>query len=188
MTNRVLDQNLLELLKSLSLRVKNLEAQRDAVRRNDIRLGKMVVATEPVKGAISLTNLDDKSVTYLGIPEPAIFSYSGDLVVTAGPRDYAPPHTVPKDCSAIEIVVSLREPSTSDTSLLIWFNNGQSMKTITLPAGEYSTVLGVNIPVGRNQTIYPQLSSVGTDAHELAVIVRFGYPRSPELSPDEDTA
>lgn len=180
-----IDIGLIPLIRNLITRVARLEAQGSAVRRNDIRLGDVVVKTDPTNETIVMTNVNTKARTHLGIPAPAEFSYSGVLGVAGDDTDYAPPHTTTRNTVVTEIVLALRETASGTVTVQVWTNSGKSMVSVSLLAGDTVVVQGTNIPVQKNTLIYPKITASGTDAHDLSVTVRFGQPLTGDLSGDE---
>lgn len=51
------DENLLALIKRLSERVDRLEKHRDRTRRNDIRIGDLIISWDEDQSMMTLTNL-----------------------------------------------------------------------------------------------------------------------------------
>lgn len=51
------DENLLELIKRLADRVDRLEKSRDRTRRNDIRVGDLIISWDEDQSMMTLTNL-----------------------------------------------------------------------------------------------------------------------------------
>lgn len=51
------DQNLLDLIKSLSSRVDRLEKHSERIRRNDVRIGDLIISWDSDQSMVTLTNL-----------------------------------------------------------------------------------------------------------------------------------
>lgn len=76
MSNRSLDMGLVDMLRNMQTRIERLEAQNSAVRKNDIRLGDMVVTADREFNRICLKNLITGDEVCIGDPDDAEFSYS----------------------------------------------------------------------------------------------------------------
>ena len=156
-------------------RIRRLEAQNSAVRKNDIRLGTLVVTADPDYGRIGLENVKTKEKVFVGDPADAVFSYSGPL--ESGST--SPPHIMRQASVAREIVVSCLPANVSDADMefQIDFNDGEVILEVTLPAGDDLIVRGITLPIGINQRIYVTCTTTnGTDAPavDVSVFVRFG--------------
>lgn len=171
MSNRNQDQGLIELIRAMQSRITKLETQFASSRRNDIRLGDLVVTTDRDTNRIKLKNLVTGSERHLGDPDDVEFSYSGLL---SADDSFSPPYVMPQTSAANTIVLAQRESSGSVT-VDIYFNNGSYVKTVTMLDGETTHIEGVNIPVGINTQIYVAITDVGGEgAQDLSVIIRFG--------------
>jgi hypothetical protein len=163
-----------------------LESQDSAVRRNDIRLGKMVVTTDSVYNRIGIQNVRTKERTYIGNPQDAVFSYSG----VVGEGSVSPPHLLPQTTVARELAVGVLAGNTStvDTVFTVYFNDAELGVTITLPANQTVGIRGINVPIGMNQNIYvvcTDTNATDTPPIDPSVFVRFGAAASLDLTETE---
>lgn len=180
MSNRSLDVGLVDMLRTMQTRIERLEAQNSAVRKNDIRLGDMVVTADREFNRICLKNLITGDEVCIGDPDDAEFSYSGILVVSGDETDISPPYIMPQTSIAKSIVLAQTE-NLSEVTVDVYFNNGRYAKRVVLPNATTSIIEQVNIPVGINQSIYVKLIDVDdaeSGSRDLSVIVRFGTPVS----------
>ena len=171
--SRSLDTGFIDTLRSLIERVARLETQNNAVRKNDIRLGRMVVSTDPLYNRIGIQNVKTKEQVFIGDPADAIFSFSG--TITGG--SVSPHHTLPTATVAREIVVSCLNANvgSGNTEFLVHFDDGNISVPITLQANTNLESHGVNIPMGANDNIYVEcLSVAGLAPSNVVVHVRFG--------------
>lgn len=173
--NRILDVGLIELIRSMLNRLDRLESQNDSVRKNDIRLGQMVVTTDPIYNRVGIQNVKTKEKVYVGDPSDAVFSYSGNVVEGS----VSPAHVVPQPTVAREIVVTCLPANTVsfDTEFLVHFDDASVSLAITLNADESLVVRGINVPMGANQRIYVECTDVsGAELApaDISVFVRFG--------------
>lgn len=181
MSNRSLDMGLVDMLRNMQTRIERLEAQNSAVRKNDIRLGDMVVTADREFNRICLKNLITGDEVCIGDPDDAEFSYSGVLVVSGDETDISLPYLMPQTSVAKSIVLAQTE-NLSEVTVDVYFNSGRYAKRVILPFGSLYTIEQVNIPVGINQSIFVKLIDVDdaeSGSRDLSVIIRFGTPTSP---------
>lgn len=175
MSNRSIDQGFIDFVRSLVTRIQRLESQNNGVRRNDIRLGNIVVTTDNEYMRVGLQDIKTKERVFLGNPPDAVFSYSGP--VESGST--SPPHAVPWVTVARELVITTLPANvgTEDTTFVVYFNDGTIGVTITLPAGVSMQLKGLNIPMGKNQRIWVECTDTNgsdTPPTDVSVLVRFG--------------
>lgn len=178
----------MELLRSLDRRLKRLESKDKSVKQNDVRLGNLVVTTDPVTNQVCIENLDTKEVVCFGADKPIEWSYSGTLNVVGGldsdgdgfaDVNNAPPWRAHVNAWANEIMLALVKPASGDVSILMHWPNGNVIG-YTLPAGEKFISFPLHMYFPKNSQAYPTLAQDGTDATDLTVMVRFGQPAEPE--------
>lgn len=175
MSGRMQDRGLIDLIRSLQSRIDRLEKQFSAVQRTNIRLGNVVVSTDQEFNRISMQNLVSGTLSYIGDPEDAKFSFSGDLVVYNDERDVSPPHPTPVATIATAIVLA-RVQTFGDVTVDVYFNDGTYVKTVNINDGVALQIEGITVPISKNTRIYAQLVSADEGAHDLSVVVRFGEP------------
>lgn len=172
MSNRTQDQGLIDLIRSLVSRITKLETQFSSVKRNDIRIGDLVVSSDREYDRIKLKNLITGNTKFLGDPRDAEFSYSGLLVVNGDETDISPEYVMPVTSNANAIVLSQRV-SAGDITVDVVFNETYT-KRVTILNGQTLRIEGINVPVGINTKIYVKLIDVPEGARDLSVFVRFG--------------
>jgi len=178
MSVRTIDGGLIDMLRGLKQRIERLEGQSVGVRRNDIRLGDIVVTTDPALNRICLENIRTKEMVCLGDPDNIEFSFSGVLTVAGDESDWSPPYVMPSSGTAVNVSVAIAVPSDEDISILVSFNDGSYNTTVTLPATQKTQTVGVNIPSGRGTQTRVKLKDIGAaeGLRDLGVVIQFGSP------------
>jgi hypothetical protein len=161
----------------MQARITKLETQFASARRNDIRLGDIVVTTDRDTNRIKLKNLVTGNEKHLGDPDDAEFSYSGTLTVEEG-GSFSPPYVMPQTSAANTIVLA-QIVANGSVTVDVHFNNGSYTKRVTMLDGETIHIEGVNIPVGINTQIYVELIDADEGTQDLSVIIRFGDGSTP---------
>lgn len=190
MSHRREDMGFIEMLRQTNKRLAALENGGSRAKRNDIRLGDLVVGTDPQTGKVKVSSHRTGDSTLLGKDEDAKWSYAGELEYT----DYndSPPHVMSTTLTAVEVVISLAVPVTADILIDVNFkaveNSGTAAGSIiihgSLPAGKNVWVTPCNVPCPRNSIIYSTLLEyLGTDLpRDLSIFVRFGSPQATKPS------
>lgn len=178
MSHRTEDQSFLDLIRSMKRRIEALERTMSSAKINDVRIGDIVLSTETATDRLVMTNLLNKTRTYLGDPDDVEFSYSGTLVYDVEDEGInSPPYVMDRDSVISEIVMAMNNDTLDDVSVYVISDSGTHFFTATLPQGSTVHVTPCNIPVGRNSRVWVQLQDLGDaagDAHDLTVILRFG--------------
>lgn len=180
MSVRHVDQNILDLIRSLQEEVKSIRATLGATRVNSIRLGNWVLEAEADE-LVRMTNLATGAVSYVGANQlesaagmdEVLWSYSGTVAPTsdiAGQLWLAP--------FKIQIkTLTLTLTSVSTVSLdVVTKINGATLTTSTLPENTASIV--INLPTTtlvKGDSLQPTLLSpeAGADGEQLGMAYRY---------------
>lgn len=187
MSHRDEDMTFPELIRQMHQRLKFLENGAAGVKRNNIRIGEMIVSTDPVTNQMCIENLESGEMYCFGEgDEDAIFSFSGDLPAVPGVDTYiSPPHIMAQNQVAKEIVLALKTVADDDVVCTLSFSTflpsgstgtGTTTVSATLPTGKNIWVTPVFILCPHNSMITVELSDFGGTAENLSVFVRFGSP------------
>lgn len=198
MSHRDGDMTFVELIRDMNQRIKFLENDNAGTKRNNIRLGNIVVNTDDVANKICLQNLQSGDIHCFGYgDEDAVFSFSGTLPNVPSDVQYkSPPHVMTENQVAKEIALSLVDSHVNDIEVQITFKTfgrqgdtetGSTTIVCTLPAGKNVWITPIFVLCPRNSIIYVELTDYdeSTDPTEnLSVFVRFGKPSSLTQSKD----
>lgn len=189
MSYRDEDMSFPELIRNMNQRIKFLENGNAGTKRNNIRLGEMLVSTDPITNQLCIQNLESGETYCFGDgDEDAVFSFSGVLPIVPSATAYiSPPHIMAQNQVAKEIVLSLVTPSSTNIVCTVSFSTflpsgntatGTTSVSVTLPAGKNIWVIPVFVLCPRNSMIRVTLATVTGTAENLSVFVRFGQPSS----------
>lgn len=162
------DQNAVELIRSLSERVTQLERQTGARRQNTMHLNDWVIEAE-ADTRVKMTNLKTKAETYIGDQPIPFFSgmawsYAGTVANDATVN--APKMYFPIDIKLNYVTVSLQTPSLSTIEVVTHVRDAAKVQ-YDLPFGEVFVSYALDIDVPAGMSLYPQLlaepTGTGTD-------------------------
>lgn len=176
MSRRNPNTDLVTTLRNIETRLNKLEtAYNNSIKRNDIRIGDIVISAEDDHGLLVATNVKTKEQTSFAKMHEQAWSYPGVVTITSTVADTAPPYVTPHDLKVTDIILAFTEPTTAQTVVDVTIAN--KIVTCTIEIGQLTSVTLVNVGVFKHQQIYPTLISTGGFVdHDLTVIARFGVP------------
>lgn len=105
-------------------------------------------------------------------PPELVFSYPGDLLAeTSGQWVCRTGRT-----SVFEVVAGLVTAGTTDTDVEVLVN-GSTALALTIPANATTTTSSPSLTLAVNDRVSVEIATVGDDAADLVVQLRFRYPK-----------
>ena len=176
MSQRNLDTSIITTLRNIEERLRKLEtSHNNSIKRNDIRIGDIVVSAADEHGLLVAHNVKTgEQTTFAKMGEQA-WSFHGVLAITGGIADVGPPYVTPHDLTVTDIILAFTEPTTAVT--VVDVKIADKIITCTIGINQTTSVTLANVGVFKHQQIYPTLiSTSGSTDHDLTVITRFGVP------------
>lgn len=172
MSRRNPNIDIVTTLRNIETRLNKLEtAYNNSIKRNDIRIGDIVISAADDHGLLVATNVKTKEQTSFAKMGEQAWSFPG--VISAG--GVAPPYVTPHDLTVTDIILAFTEPTTAQTVVDVTI--ADRVVTCVIEIGQLTSVTLANVGILKHLQIYPTLTSTGgsTD-HDLTVIARFGVP------------
>lgn len=171
-TPRHEDESLLSMLRDLRRRVEELERGASS-RQHDIKLGKMVLTTNPQTNKLTMKNSKTGDVTSFGALDRAewtVLTTSSTTLPENGPPFPVNDNTVAREISLSGVLAT----RTTAITVTVNFPSGDTV-VVTLPVDMGRIVVPIAIPVRAGQLIYPSVNS-NTSSEYITVQILFGQP------------
>lgn len=178
----------MDMLRDVQRRLDRLEGSSKTAKQTDIRLGNLIVRTDPVTNQVCVENVDTREVVCFGGDKPIEWSFSGTLDVLGGldsdgdgfaDVNNGPPWRAHVNAWANELMMTVVQPASGDITIFMHWPNG-NVEPYTLPAGQKFISFPLHLYIKKNEQVYPTLVFDGTDGRDLTVLLRFGTPATPE--------
>lgn len=171
---RHLDPSLMDMLREFDARLKKLESsQNNAVKKNDIRIGDIVISSHDDTGELVAKNLKSNEVTSFVKVQEQAWSFNGVLSVAGDASDNAPPYRSRHNVVITDILMSLIVPSVDGVDVL--FTAGNATLACTLPVASTLSITPANLHLRMNDLAYVTLTGApGVADRDLTIIARFG--------------
>lgn len=177
MSQRNLDTSIVTTLRNIEERLRKLEtAHNNSIKKNDIRIGDIVISAEDSHGLLVATNVKTKEQTSFAKMGEQAWSFSGVVTITGNATtDSGPPYITPHDLAVTDIILAFVTPTTAETVVDVTI--ADKVVRCTIGINQTTSVTLANVGVLKHNQIYPTLiSTSGSVDRDLTVITRFGLP------------